>query len=176
MSTEFRSSTPGSKSRRKLVIAAVLAAVALLATGGVAYWSGDSWSDEAMASSGFPGLPGGDWAGTTSDDGWGPAESSDETSATGTPSAGQQTSTRPATAVVDPASAPTSSVPTVTAPAPSASRATTPPAPSSTAAPSPTVTSTPGNPKPKPTKKPHPSSTPSPTSTSGGCVLLVICH
>src|SRR6478736_5029920 len=76
MSTEYRTSTHGSKSRRKLVVAGVLAALALLTTGAVAYWSGDSWSDEAMASGGFPGLPGGDWASTTSDDGWGSADTS----------------------------------------------------------------------------------------------------
>src|SRR6478736_7312602 len=76
MSTENHPSTPGSKSRRKVLIAAVLAAVALLSTGAVAYWSGDSWSDEAMSSSGFPGLPGGDWTSTTSDDGWGSADTS----------------------------------------------------------------------------------------------------
>src|SRR6476661_6843810 len=141
MSTEYRTSTHGSKSRRKLVVAGVLAALALLTTGAVAYWSGDSWSDEAMASGGFPGLPGGDWASATTDDGWGSPEPSDPTSVTGTPGAGGRPTTgRPAaTAAVDPASAPTSSVPTVTAPAPSPaqtpapSQATTAPAPTSTA-------------------------------------------
>lgn len=176
MSTEFRTSTHGSKSRRKLVVAAVLAALALLTTGAVAYWSSDSWSEQAMASGGFPGLPGGDWASTSTDDGWGSPDAADPTSATGTPGApAQPTTSRPAaTGVVDPASAPTSSVPTVAAPAPSPSRATTAPAPTSTAAPSPTR----GNSKPKPTstKKPRPTPSPSPTTSSGGCVLLIICH
>src|SRR6478736_5993872 len=187
MSTENHTSTPGSKSRRKVLIAAVLAAVALLSTGAVAYWSGDSWSDEAMSSSGFPGLPGGDWTSTTSDDGWGSADTS--TAATGTPTAATGTPTAatgttrpgttraPATAVVEPASDPTSAVPTTSAPAPSSSRATPPPAPTSTVAPSPSSTPTRGNPnpKPKPTKKPTPTPTPSPTSSDGGCFLLIIC-
>ncbi|KRF40218.1 hypothetical protein [Terrabacter sp. Soil810] len=181
MSTEIHTSTPGSKSRRKVVIAAVLASIALLSTGAVAFWSGDSWSDEAMSSGGFPGLPGGDWSSTTSDDGWGSADTSTAATsgagATGATGARRPGTTRPrATAVVvEPASHPTSSVPTTTAPAPSPSQATTAPAPSSTAAPSPRPTR--GNPRPKPTstKKPIPTPSPSPTSSDGGCVLLVIC-
>src|SRR4051794_12241588 len=153
MSTENHTSTPGSKSRRKVLIAAVLATIALLSTGAVAYWSGDSWSDEAMSSGGFPGLPGGDWTSTTSDDGWGSADTSAAATGTATAATGttRPAATRvPATAVVEPASDPTSSVPTTSAPAPSSSQATTPPAPSSTVAPTPSSTHTKGNPSPKP--------------------------
>src|SRR4051794_2550393 len=82
MSPETHTSTRASQSRRKVLIAAVLASVALITTGAVAYWSGDSWSDEAMSSGGFPGLPGDDWTSTSSDDGWGSAESSSGTAGT----------------------------------------------------------------------------------------------
>src|SRR3954467_5075906 len=117
MSTENHTSTPASKSRRKVLIVAVLAAIALLSTGAVAYWSGDSWSDEAMSSGGFPGLPGDDWTSTSSDDGWGsaggssgradPAGTSEVPSATSTAGSTRQS----ATAAVAPASHATSSVP-----------------------------------------------------------------
>ena len=187
MSTEIHTSTPGSKSRRKVVIAAVLASIALLSTGAVAYWSGDSWSDEAMSSGGFPGLPGGDWSSTTSDDGWGSADTS--TAATSAPAArdrgdrgdrGQPTRDHPAAGHrcrraglrPDLSGADHDGARPVAEPghARRPRRARPPPRARGRRRGNP-------NPKPKPTstKKPIPTPSPSPTSSDGGCVLLIIC-
>jgi hypothetical protein len=176
MSTETRTSTKDPKPRRKLLIAAVLATFAIGTTSAVAFWSGDSWSDEAMSSA-FPGLPGGDWASTSSADGWGESTSS-STSVASSTTAGTTSSQPTSTAVVEQASAAPTKLPTSKAPAPTTtptSSSTAVPAPTSTSAPDPT--STHDNPKPKPTstKKPTPTSSPTSSGDDGGCVLLVIC-
>jgi cell division septation protein DedD len=171
MSTETRSSTNVPKPRRKLVIAAVLAAFAILATSAVAYWSSDSWSDEAMSSGAFPGLPGGIWDTTESADGWGDTSSSSSTTSTSTTGT---TSAQPSTTgVIEPASQPTQ-VATSKAPLPTSTATSTAPTPTSTSAPRPPETRE--NPKPKPTSTKKPTPTSSPTSSEdGGCTLLIIC-
>ena len=167
MSIETRAQRHRTRSRRRLVVIATLGAFVLLAVGGVAVWSRDSWRDEAMSSSVFPDVSGEGWADTPSADGWGSGSGPDASSTAPTPA-----TPGPGTASVDPARATPSQVPTIRAPQPAASSA-----PATTVTTAPTATSTPrqtgkGRHKPKPTQPPRPSSTTSPDS---GCLLLVIC-
>src|SRR5829696_45024 len=143
MSSETRTPS-GSKPRRTLVIAAALAAFALATGGAVGYFSSDSWSDEAVSSAGFPGLPGGDWASTTSADGQQPTQSDVPTETTTQDSRSTAASrsevrvtSRPSATVAERSSETTDPTTARVSPSASASSPTL-----TTSAPSPTPTST----------------------------------